>query len=85
MTLRWILRGGARFCGTVLLPVMMAGCQALDDMERENYQHECDNLGIARGTPTYDECMLQQQRLNEEEIQHSMDREEAERLNKKKH
>lgn len=59
--------------------VLMAlgGCQSLDDMDREAYQRACDNLGIQRGTPTYDQCMLQQQRLDNEDNQRFLDREVA--------
>lgn len=53
----------------------LGGCQALDDLDREAYQRTCDNLGIQRGTPTYDQCMLQQQRLDNEDSQRFLDRE----------
>ncbi len=38
-------------------------------MERENYQRACDKLGIKSRTPTYDECMLKQQRMDNDDIQ----------------
>ncbi len=53
----------------------LGGCQALDDLDREAYQRACDNLGIQRGTPTYDQCMLQQQALDNEDNQRFLDRE----------
>ncbi|WP_026872944.1 hypothetical protein [Inquilinus limosus] len=53
----------------------LGGCQTLDDLDREAYQRACDNLGIQRGTPTYDQCMLQQQRLDNEDNQRFLDRE----------
>ncbi|MFC7398921.1 hypothetical protein ACFQU1_17090 [Chelatococcus sp. GCM10030263] len=57
-----------------LMTIALAGCQAIEKMEREGYQRSCDNLGIARGTPTYDQCMLQQQALDEESSQRMLDR-----------
>lgn len=53
----------------------LGGCQSLDDLDREAYQRACDNLGIQRGTPTYDQCMLQQQALDNEDNQRFLDRE----------
>ncbi|MFK3668495.1 hypothetical protein ACI2JN_25050 [Ochrobactrum teleogrylli] len=61
----------------------LSGCQTLDKIERENYQRACDNLGIARDTPSYDECMLQQQRMENDDVQRSIDRSAEERLLKK--
>lgn len=70
------------FCGAIAVTAV-SGCQTLDKMERENYQRACDNLGIERDTPTYDECMLQQQRMENDDIQRSMDRSTEERFLKK--
>lgn len=67
------------FLGTVTL----AGCQTLDDLDRQSYQRACDNLGIQRGTATYDECMMQQQRLDNEDMQRAMDRAADERFRNK--
>ncbi|MGK9171116.1 hypothetical protein KXR53_32790 [Inquilinus limosus] len=53
----------------------LGGYQSLDDLDREAYQRACDNLGIQLGTPTYDQCMLQQQRLDNEDNQRFRDRE----------
>ncbi|KGD94271.1 hypothetical protein JL37_11980 [Achromobacter sp. RTa] len=53
---------------------LLGGCAALDEMEAENYRKKCDSLGISRSSPAYDNCILQQQALEEESIQHSMDR-----------
>lgn len=61
----------------------ISGCQTLDDLDRENYQRACDNLGIVRGTATYDECMMQQQRMDNDDLQRSMDRSSEERIFKK--
>lgn len=61
--------------GCMLASLAMGGCAALDRMERENYQHACDNLGITRGTPAYDQCMLQQQAMENANTQKFMDRE----------
>ncbi|MDX3904774.1 MAG: hypothetical protein QHC78_03690 [Pigmentiphaga sp.] len=62
---------------TLLMATMLGGCGAIDfdKMEREEYQHACDNLGIARGTPTYDQCMLQQQAIRDSDTQKMLDRE----------
>ncbi|MBO1042292.1 hypothetical protein [Brucella pituitosa] len=73
----------AAFVCVAVAATAVSGCQALDKMERENYQRSCDNLGIERGTPTYDECMLQQQRMENDDIQRSIDRSNEERILKK--
>jgi hypothetical protein len=52
----------------------LPSCTTLDELDRKTYQSACDNLGIARGTSTYDECMLQQQRMNNENVQRTLDR-----------
>lgn len=54
--------------------LVLPGCKTLDDLDRKTYQRACDNLGIERKTPTYDECMLQQQRMNNENVQRTLDR-----------
>jgi len=71
------------FVFSVIAVTALSGCQALDKMERENYQRACDNLGIERSTPAYDECMLQQQRMENDDIQRSIDRSNEERILKK--
>lgn len=58
-----------------LLAAALSGCASLDQMAADNYRRQCDTLGIARGTPTYDQCMLQQQAIEEQGVQRSMDRE----------
>lgn len=60
--------------GFLVAGSLLAGCTALDEMEAENYRRKCDSLGISRSSPAYDNCILQQQKLEEEGIQHSMDR-----------
>lgn len=60
--------------GCVLVAAMLSGCASIDQMAADNYRHQCDQMGIARGTPAYDECMLQQQRIEAESVQRSMDR-----------
>lgn len=72
--------GFRKFSSTAMLifaGAVLTGCEALDDMQRENYQHACDNLGIQRGTPGYDDCMLQQQRLDAMQVQAALDRSEV--------
>ncbi|WP_448786224.1 hypothetical protein [Brucella intermedia] len=62
---------------------ILSGCQTLDDLDREAYQRACDNLEIPRGTSEYSQCMLQQQQMDNENIQRSMDRQTEERLIKR--
>ncbi|MFK4822685.1 hypothetical protein ACI0FS_21260 [Ochrobactrum quorumnocens] len=62
---------------------ILTGCQSLDDLDREAYQRACDNLDIPRGTPEYSQCMLQQQQMDNDNFQRSMDRQTEERLIKK--
>lgn len=69
-------RGLSLIAFTAILGAL-GGCQSLDDLDREAYQRACDNLGIQRGTPTYDQCMLQQQALDNEDDQRFLDREVA--------
>lgn len=68
--------------GTMLL---LAGCESLDKMEADNYRHKCESLGINRGSPAYENCILQQQALEEQSIQHSMDRSAEREMLKKMH
>ncbi|MEJ5020886.1 hypothetical protein WH297_14255 [Ochrobactrum vermis] len=58
----------------------LAGCQSLDELDREAYQRACDNLDIPRSTPEYSQCMLQQQQMDNDNFQRSMDRQTEERL-----
>jgi len=53
---------------------LLSACDTLDQWEAEEYRHKCESLGIAPGSPSFDNCILQQQKLEEEGIQHSMDR-----------
>lgn len=62
---------------------VLSGCQTLDDLDREAYQRACDNLEISRGTPEYSQCMLQQQQMDNDNIQRSIDRQTEERLIKR--
>ncbi len=64
----------------------LGGCGALDELDRmqvEQYQKTCDSLGIKRESPNYEQCMLQQQALEENASQHSMDRMEMEQAAKR--
>lgn len=67
----------ALFTG-ILMMGTLAGCEALDKMEANEYRQQCQNLGIEPGSPHFDECMMQQQSLNENETEHSLDRIERE-------
>ncbi|HLU03805.1 MAG TPA: hypothetical protein VKZ94_13660 [Advenella sp.] len=58
----------------LVLAGLLGGCQALDDMEADGYRKQCATLGIQPGSPHFDQCMLQQQALNEEETERSLDR-----------
>lgn len=53
---------------------LISGCSSLDQMEAENYRNKCESLGIKSGSPSFDSCILQQQALEEQNIQRSMDR-----------
>jgi len=46
----------------------------------ENYQRACDKLGIKSGTPKYEECMLKQQRMDNDDIQRPLDGSNEERI-----
>lgn len=61
---------------------LLAGCETLDRMEAENFQKKCDSLGISRSSPAFEKCILQQQVLEEEEVQHAMDRQAMEHHHK---
>ena len=59
---------------SLVLAGLLSGCQALDDMEAEQYRQQCATLGIQPGSPHFEQCMLQQQALDEDESQRSLDR-----------
>lgn len=64
------------FSGLLLLG-SLAGCGALDELNRmeiEDFKKTCTNLGIPPGSPNFDQCMLQQQAISEDETQRSMER-----------
>ena len=63
-----------RYAAVGLLIAGVSGCQSLDDLDRETYQRACDNLGIQRGTDSYDQCMMQQQKLDVEQSEGFMNR-----------
>lgn len=60
--------------GGVFVGVTLAGCASLDEMEAENYRHKCESLGIKANSPDFNNCMLQQQAIEEQSIQRSLDR-----------
>ncbi|PJX25870.1 hypothetical protein CAP48_07505 [Advenella sp. S44] len=62
------------FATSLVLAGLLSGCQALNDMEAEQYRQQCATLGIEPGTPHFEQCMLQQQALNEDETERSLDR-----------
>ena len=53
---------------------LLSACSTLDEWSAEQYHDKCISLGINPNSPSFDECILQQQKLDEEGIQHSMDR-----------
>lgn len=57
-----------------LLGTAVVGCAAVDEVDREIYRESCDNLDIQRGTDAYSACMLQQQRLDVEEMEGMLNR-----------
>lgn len=67
------------FVGALFSGVILSGCSSLDRMEAENYRNKCESLGIKRGSPSFDSCILQQQALEEQGIQRSLDRSSRER------
>ncbi|WP_025374056.1 hypothetical protein [Advenella mimigardefordensis] len=62
----------------LVMAAALTGCDTLDQMEADNFRKECINLGIQPGSPNFERCMLQQQALEENSLQHSMDRVEME-------
>lgn len=69
--------------GCVLASLAFSGCSSLDRIEAENYRHKCESLGINSNSPVFDNCILQQQALEEQGIQRSMDRSIAREVLKK--
>lgn len=65
----------ALICVALTSSALLAGCETLDRMAAEGYQKECDRLGISRSSPAFETCVLQQQALEDQEVQHAMDRE----------
>lgn len=62
---------GIAIAGAGALMLGLAGCgveDALDQADAAAFQRECDKLGIARGTPSFDQCMMQQQDELQREI-----------------
>ena len=59
---------------SLVLAGLLSGCQALDEMEADGYRKQCATLGIQPGSPQFDQCMLQQQALEEKASQNSLDR-----------
>ncbi|EHM03415.1 hypothetical protein HMPREF9946_00140 [Acetobacteraceae bacterium AT-5844] len=56
---------------------LLAGCgleDALDAMQRENFEQACTKLGIARSSPSWDQCMIQQQASERYEEQQALNR-----------
>jgi hypothetical protein len=51
--------------GAAALLLGLAACGDLDEevaeMDRQAFERSCDGLGIARDSPSWDQCMLQQQ------------------------
>ncbi len=56
----------------------LGGCQALDEMEAEGFRKECENLGMPPGSAHFEQCMLQQQSISENETERAVDRAERE-------
>lgn len=60
----------------------LGGCQALDEMEADGFRQECENLGMPPGSAHFEQCMLQQQSISENESQRNADRAEREEMNR---
>lgn len=59
------------------LCLLLSGCGVdakLDEMSRQQYAATCSRLGIPAGSPDFNTCLLQQQRLEEEQIQNAIKR-----------
>jgi len=71
----------------LILPLAGCGLQdALDDMDREKFERACAHLGIAKGSPSWDQCMIQQQASEREEEQRFLDRvQQREMMDKWRH
>ena len=67
----------ALFAGLIVMGAL-SGCQALDEMEADGYRKQCANLGIQPGSANFDQCMMQQQALSDNDTEHSLDRMERE-------
>jgi len=59
---------------SLLLMGTLAGCGSLDNMDAEEYRQKCLKLGIQPNSPHFDQCMLQQQSLDEDQEQRFLDR-----------
>ncbi|MFT3974936.1 MAG: hypothetical protein QM699_16285 [Amaricoccus sp.] len=62
--------------GSVLLAAIgLGGCVDFDKLDHDNYVAGCKTLGIDQNSPDFNQCMMQQQRLNEADTQGILDRE----------
>ena len=55
----------------------LSGCtldQQLDQWTLEGYEKKCNAYGFRPGTDAYSTCLLKQQELDDNDLQHSMDR-----------
>jgi len=83
-TMKSIFLRSIKWPAVALLAPMLGGCAALTESDAEYYRKQCISLGIAPDSPNFENCILQQQRLEEERVQHYMDREALEKHDKRK-
>lgn len=66
---------------TLVACCLAGGCSALDPMP--TYRQKCDELGFQRGTDAYSNCLLEQEKMDNENSQRFLDRMKMEELKKK--
>lgn len=63
---------------TCILATVLSGCalsDALDEMSMDQYRKQCDRFGFQRNTDAYSNCLMRQAAQENEDLQHSLDRE----------
>jgi hypothetical protein len=57
--------------------ITLSGCtleQELDQWSLENYEKKCESYGFKKGTDAFSNCLLKQQELEDNDLQHQLDR-----------
>lgn len=63
-----------RLAGLALVAAGLAACVDFDKMDHDAYVAGCAKLGIDQSSPDFNQCMMQQQRLQAESDQDFLDR-----------